>query len=129
MKLNQTVARYVASEFAAHLLERAVLRGDLDRFVRVACEVSREGQPASASNAHSAALDLVHFLERRSRRHVESIQDAALVFYELFPAEHTDAERAEMARALAHYLARADCVGEERTKAIAKLDALDEGAR
>jgi len=128
MKLNQKEARYIASEFAAHLLDRAVLRGDFNRYVRELYDVTTEGQPASASNAWRAADAIVRSLFKRSRNTVKTQQWHSFEFGRLFPAEHTEAERAEMARALAHYLARADCVGEARTKAIAQLDALDVGA-
>jgi hypothetical protein len=108
MKLNKTEARYVASEFAAHLLDRAVSRGDFDLWIRSVFGVAAEGQPASANNARRAALDLVSFLSRRSLRTIGDRKSAAIAFGELFPSEHTSDERVEMARELERYLSRAE---------------------
>jgi hypothetical protein len=135
MKINKTEARKIAHEFAALVLDRQ--RRDLLPYLREAYGATEAGQPASVSNTRSAIECLLNdlwkksfkFPPSRAKENAPQLERAVAVFNSLFPAERSADERARMAIDLARYLARADCVGEARTKTIAQLAALDEGAR
>jgi len=112
MQINKKEARYVAHEFAAMLLERALRRGDLVRYVRQVYCATDEGQPASVNNCR-AAFDYViacewhksmRFPPQRAKENIGNMQRAGNAFESLFPPERTDYERAEMARALEAHL-------------------------